>query len=120
MVCMFKVIDYYLKMCLKTFKIDVLKYMSLTQLIFYQYQDQHDKLVKKTYVELELLTDIDMCLMVENRENGEIRQAIHRYAAANNKYTKNCDRESSYFMYQDALYLYGWSCLKNYLVIKVT
>ena len=36
--------------------------------------------LKKTGVKLELLTGIDMLLMVEKGIRGGIRQAIHRYA----------------------------------------
>ena len=46
-------------------------------------------LFKKTEVELELLTNIDMFLMVEKGIQGGICHAIHRYARANNKYMKN-------------------------------
>ena len=42
-----------------------------------------------TKVELELLTDIDMLLIVEKRTRGGICQAIHRYSKANNIYMKN-------------------------------
>ena len=46
---------------------------------------------KKTEVKLELLTDIDMLLMVEKRVWGGICHAIHEYAKANNKYMKDYD-----------------------------
>ena len=46
---------------------------------------------KKTEVKLELLTDIDMLLMVEKRVRGGIYHAIHEYAKANNKYMKDYD-----------------------------
>ena len=48
--------------------------------------------------------------MVEKRIRG-ICHAIHQYATANNKYTKNYDKnkESSYLMYLDANNLYGWA-----------
>ena len=44
---------------------------------------------KKTTVNLELLTDIDMLLMIESGITGDMCQAIHRYARSNNKYIKN-------------------------------
>ena len=65
---------------------------------------------KKTKVKLELLTGIDMLLMVEKGIRGGICQAIHRCAKINNKYMKNYNKDiiSSYLMYLDASNLYGW------------
>ena len=63
---------------------------------------------KKTNVELELLTDYDMLLMVEEGIRGGICHSRHRYAKANNKYKKNYNNneESSYIQYLDANNLY--------------
>ena len=67
--------------------------------------------LKKTNVELELLTDYDMLLMVEEGIKGGICHSIHRYAKANNKYMKDYNKniESSYTQQLDANNLYGWA-----------
>ena len=64
--------------------------------------------LKKTGVKLELLTDIDMLLMVQDGNRGGICQAIYRYAKANSKYINNCDKRKiiSYLIYLDANNLY--------------
>ena len=74
--------------------------------------------LKKTVVRLELLTNIDMLLMVERGIRGGIYHAIHSYAKANNKYMKNYDKniESSYIMFLDANNLYGWAMSEKLLV----
>ena len=52
-------------------------------------------------VKLELITDIDMLLMVEKGIREGICNTIHWYAKANNKYMKDYDKgkESSYLKY---------------------
>ena len=68
--------------CLETYGIDPSYFYSTPRLAWQAY-------FKKTGVELELLTDIDMLLMHENSVRGGMCQATYRYVKANNKYMKN-------------------------------
>ena len=65
--------------------------------------------LKKTEEKLELLTGIDMLLMVEKGIRGRICHAIHQYAKANKKYMKDYDKnkELSYLKYWDVNNLYS-------------
>ena len=47
---------------------------------------------KKTKAKLDLLTDIDMLLMVEKVIRGGICHSIYRYAKSNDKYMKDHDK----------------------------
>ena len=66
--------------------------------------------LKKTELELELITDPDMLLMVEKGIRGGICHAILRYAKAH-KYMKDYskDEEESFLQYNDASNLYGFA-----------
>ena len=90
------------KACIKTYELDSAHFISLPGLAWQAY-------LKKTGAELELLTDYDMLLMIEEGIRGGICHTAHRYAKANNKYMKNYDKskESSYIQYLDANNLYG-------------
>ena len=83
-------------MCLKEYELDPAHFLSLSGLAW-------QACLKKTNVELELLTNYDMLLMVCH--------SIHRYAKVNNKYMKNYynNEESSYIQYLDANNRYGWA-----------
>ena len=65
--------------------------------------------LKKTNVELELLTNYDMFLRIEEGIRGGICHAIQRYGKANNKYMKDYGKKkkSSYIQYLDANNLHG-------------
>ena len=91
-------------MCLKIYQLDPAKCLSASWLAW-----QAD--FKKIEVKLELLTDIDMLLMVQKGIRGGICNTIHQYAKANNKYMKDYDKnkESSYLRYWDVINLYGWA-----------
>ena len=67
--------------------------------------------LKKTKIKLELLTDVDMLLMVEKGIRGGISHAIYRYTKTNNKYMKNYneDKEESFLQYLDVNNLCGWA-----------
>ena len=71
--------------------------------------------MKKTGVTLELLTDENMLLLIENGTRGGMCNVVQRYAKANNKYMKNYDstKKSSYLIYLDFSNLYGWAMTKK-------
>ena len=91
-------------MCLKEYELDPAHFLSLPGLAW-------QACLRKTNIELELLTNYNMLLMVEKRIRGGICHSIHRYAKANNKYMKNYNKneESSYIQYLDANNLYSWA-----------
>ena len=72
-------------MCLKIYHLDPAKFLSGPGLAW-------QAALKKTEVKLELLTDINLLLMIEKGIRGGICHAIHRYAKANNKYMKYYDK----------------------------
>ena len=95
-------------MCVEEYELDPAHFLSLPGLAWQAF-------LKKNNIELELLTDYDMLLMVEEGIRGGICHSIHRYAKANNKYMKNYNNneESSYIHYLDANNLYGWAMSKK-------
>ena len=68
--------------CLEVYELDPAHFLSLPGLTW-------QACLKKTNIELELLTDYDMLLMVEEGIRGGICHSKHRYAKANNKYMKD-------------------------------
>jgi hypothetical protein len=71
-----------------------------------------DACLKMTRIKLELLSDSDMVLMIENGIRGGISMISNRYGKANNKYMGVDYNESElikFIMYLDANNLYGWA-----------
>ena len=96
------VFENFRKACIKNNELDPAHFVSLPGLAW-------QACLKKTNVELELLTDYDMLLMIKEGIRGGICHAIQHYAKANNKYIKDYDKKkkSSYIQYLDANNLYG-------------
>jgi len=73
-----------------------------------------DAFLKKTGVELELFTDLEMHLFLERGMRGGISMVSKRYAKANNPLVSDYDpsKPNKYIMYLDADNLYGWAMSK--------
>ena len=76
------VFENFRRKCIEIYELDPSHFLSAPGLAW-------QACLKKTEEELQLLTNIDMFLMVEKGIQGGICHAIHRYARANNKYMKN-------------------------------
>ena len=99
------VFENFRNMCLKIYKLDPAKFLSGPGLAW-------QAALKTAKVKLNLLTDIDILLMVEKGVRGGICHSVYRYAKANNKYRKDYDKndkESSYLQYWYVNNLYGWA-----------
>lgn len=94
--------------CMQAYGLDPAHYFTTPGLTF-------DAMLKYTNIKLELLTDVDMLLMVEKGVRGGVSQVSHRYATANNRYMDDYDpeKEENFLIYVDANNLYGLS--KSYL-----
>ena len=91
-------------MCIEVYELDPAHFLSAPGLAW-------QARLKKKEVKLELITDVDMLLMVEKEIRGGLCHVIYRYAKANNKYMKNYnkDKQESFLQYLDANNLYGWA-----------
>ena len=67
--------------------------------------------LKMMDVELDLLTDIDQHLFIEEEIRGGVAMISYRYTRANTPGMENYDasKRNSYIMYLDASNLYGWA-----------
>ena len=88
------VFENFRNICLEVYRLDHAKFLSGPALVW-------QAVLKKTKVKLNLLTNIDMLLMVEKGIRGGICHSIYQYVKANNKYMKDFDnnKELAYLHY---------------------
>ena len=93
--------------CFQYYKLDPAHYYSAPGLSW-------SACLKMTGIELELISDVDMYLMIEKGLRGGMSVISHRKAEANNKYMKTYDPEkpSKFITYLDANSLYSWSMIQ--------
>ena len=98
------VLENFRKVCQEKYGLDSANYHSAPGLSW-------DALLKKTGVELELLTDLDMHLFIEHGMRGGISMASKRYAKANNLQVEGYEptQPTNYITYLVANNLYGWA-----------
>ncbi|XP_072023065.1 uncharacterized protein [Amphiura filiformis] len=99
------VFENFRKVCLENYELDPLWYYTAPGLAY-------DAMLKTTRVTLNLLTDIDMAMMIEKGIRGGVSMISTRYSEANNKYMGDQydpSKPSRYIQYLDANNLYGWA-----------
>ena len=75
-------------MCLKIYELDTARFLWAPGLA-------SQAALKKTKIKLDLLTDINMLLMVEKGLRGGICHSFYWYGKANNKYMKDYDKKNN-------------------------
>ena len=98
------VFEEFRSVCLENYELDPAWYYTAPGLAW-------DAALKESGVELELLTDYNMLLMIEQGIRGGVSMISNRYGKANNKYMENYDKSKplKYLEYLDANNLYGWA-----------
>ena len=98
-------------MCIKVYGLDPVYFLSAPGLAW-------PACLKKRGVKLELITDVDMLLMIEKGIRGGICHSVYRHSKANNKYMQIYDKnnESSYIIYVYANNLYGYAMSRKFPV----
>ena len=101
------VMENYRNVCIDNYELDPLWYYTAPGLAW-------DAALKISNVKLELITDPNMYLMIENGIRGGVSTITKRYAKANNPYMQEYDskEENVYIPYLDANNLYGWAMSK--------
>ena len=102
------VFENFRNICMENYKLDPAHYFTAPGLAW-------DACLKITDVELELLSDVDMLLMIEKGIRGGTSMISNRHSKANNKYMGESFIDtliSKYIMYLDANNLYGFAMSK--------
>ena len=101
--------------CMEEFRSTCMSAYGLDPLHFFTSPGlSYQSMLKQSKCTLELLTDVDMVLMIEDSVRGGLCQTVTRYVRANNRYLQDYDnsKESVYLAYVDANNLYGWAMSK--------
>ena len=108
------VFENFINMCIKVYELDPVHFLFAPGLAW-------QACLKKAEVELELITDPDILLMVEEGIRVRICYAILRYAKANNKYMKdyNKDEEESFLQYNMLIIFMDLQCRNHYQLIAL-
>ena len=95
-------------LCINTYRLDPAYFLSLPRLAW-------EVCLKKTGMILELISDVDMLLILKEGIRGGICHSLYRHAKANNKCMKDYDenKESSFLIYTDYNNLYGKAILEK-------
>jgi len=99
------VFEHYRSLCLNNYRLDPAHFYTTPGLSF-------QACLKMTGVWLQLFSDLEMHLLVENSIRGGVSVISHRYAVANNSYTGegvNETEPNSFISFLDATNLYGHS-----------
>ena len=99
------VFENFREMCLKNYRLDPAHFYTTPGLSF-------QACLKMTGVKLDLFTDPDKHLFIENNIKGGVSVVTNRYAKANNNYSEDGLDETqptSYICYLDANNLYGYA-----------
>ena len=102
------VFENFREICIKNYNLDPSHYYTAPGLTW-------DAALKVTEVELELLSDMDMLLMVEKGIRGGVSVISNRYGKSNNRYMGDrfdVNKTSKYITYLDANNLYGCAMSK--------
>ena len=95
---MMNVFENFRNLCLEVYKLDPAYYLTAPGLFW-------DAMLKKTKIQLELISDPEIFMMIKKGIRGGIVQAVTRYGQSN---------EDNHLLYLDANNLYGWA-MNQYL-----